>query len=75
MTHLAIHFVDPTIPGLSGRDLVERAVQAVQAGVAEAGRQACGAARTLRRERAIRRDLAHLDRQTLRDIGLDRDAS
>ena len=74
MTHLAIHFVDPTIPGLSGRDLVERAVQAVQASVAEAGRQACNAARALRRDRAIRRDLAHLDRHILRDIGLDRDA-
>jgi len=75
MTQLAIHFVDPTIPGLSGRDLVERAVQAIQASVVNAGTQADKAARSLYRERAIRRDLAHLDRQTLRDIGLDRDAT
>ena len=74
MTQLAIHFVDPTMPGLSGRDLIERAVQAVQAGVVQADTQARNAARALRRERIIRRDLAHLDRHVLRDIGLDRDA-
>ena len=74
MTQLANHFVDPTIPGLSGRDLIERAIQAVQASVAQAGTKAGAAAWMLRRERAIRRDLAHLDREILRDIGLDRDA-
>ena len=31
MTYLAIHFVDPTIPGLSGRDLIERTIESVQA--------------------------------------------
>lgn len=55
----AIHFVDPTIPGISGRDLVAR----------------LDGFGSERREHAIRRGLRGLGRQLLRDIGLDRSAS
>ena len=37
MTHHDIHFVDPTIPGVSGRDLTERAIESAQATGIEAG--------------------------------------
>ncbi len=70
MTHLAIHFVDPTIPGLSGRDLIERTIESVQAMGTEAG----GAYRAARRDFALRRGLSGLDRHQLRDLGIDRDA-
>ena len=55
MNNLA-HFVDPTTPGISGRSLIERAVNVVQGF-------------------CVRRDLAGLDREALRDIGLDRNAA
>ncbi len=71
MTHLAIHFVDPTIPGLSGRDLIERTIETVQATGAEAG----GAYRAVRRDFALRQGLSGLDRYQLRDLGIDRNAS
>ena len=64
MTDLASRFVDPTIPGLSGRDLLRRAGDLLL----EAARSGAAARRELR----IRQDLAHLDRNLLRDLGLDR---
>ena len=70
MAWTAIHFVHPTIPGLSGRDLLRRATHAVQATCARAGR----ASATARSDFAIRKALAHLDRRQLRDLGLDRGA-
>ncbi len=68
MAWTAIHFVDPTIPGISGRDLVRRAAHAVQPIRGRAGRAIAAA----RRDFAIRKALAHLDRHQLRDLGLDR---
>ena len=64
MTDLASRFVDPTIPGLSGRDLLRRAGGLLL----EATRRQAA----LRRDLQIRQDLAHLDRNLLRDLGLDR---
>jgi len=55
MTQMIQHFVDPSIPGLSGRDLLRRSVAAL-------GGKLSGKMRT--------RDL-RLDRHQLRDIGLD----
>ncbi len=71
MTYQTLHFVDPTIPGLSGRDLMSRAVAAVQGSL----RRVRGLPDDVRRERAVRRDLAGLDRHLLRDIGIDRGAA
>ncbi|MCZ6861197.1 MAG: hypothetical protein O7I42_13145 [Alphaproteobacteria bacterium] len=71
MTQLAIHFVDPTIPGLNGRDLIERTIVSVPAIGAEAG----SAYRAARQDFALRRGLSGLDRHQLRDLGIDRDAS
>ncbi len=64
MTHLANHFVDPTIPGLSGRDLIERSIESVQATGAEAG----GAYRAARTDFALRQGLSGLDRHRLRRL-------
>jgi hypothetical protein len=71
MTHLAIHFVDPTIPGLSGRDLIERTIETVQA----TGAEADGVYRAARQDFALRQGLSGLDRHQLRDLGIDRNAS
>ncbi len=71
MSHLAIHFVDPTIPGLSGRDLIERSIESAPATSAEAG----GAYRAARQDFARRQGLSRLDRHQLRDLGIDRDAT
>ena len=71
MTYIAIHFVDPTIPGLSGRDLNERTIESVQATGAEAG----GAYRAARKDLALRQGLSGLDRHQLRDLGIDRDGA
>jgi hypothetical protein len=57
MTKMAIHFVDPTIPGLSGRDM-----HADLVGLGGAGRT----------ERLVSRGLRHLSVRLLRDLGLDR---
>lgn len=73
MTQLAIHFVDPSIPGLSGRDLPLRLVEQAQYAWT-ACRGAVSARREARRELDVRRALADLDRNQLRDIGVDRDA-
>ena len=64
MTDLASRFVDPTIPGLSGRDLLRRACDLLL--------EAARGQTALRRDRQIRQDLAYLDRNLLRDLGLDR---
>ncbi len=71
MTHLAIHFVDPTIPGLSGRDLIARSIESVSATGAAAG----GAYRAARQDFTLRQGLSGLDRHQLRDLGIDRNAS
>ena len=70
MTDLKIHFVDPTIPGISGRDLVEPAIKSVQAFISEAG----SVYRASRKDFALRQGLSKLDRHQLRDIGIDRDS-
>jgi uncharacterized protein YjiS (DUF1127 family) len=70
MAWTAIHFVDPTIPGLSGRDLLRGTGHAIQATCVRAGRAVAAS----RRDFAIRKALAHLDRHQLRDLGLDRSA-
>lgn len=61
MTYSIQHFVDPTIPGLSGRDLV--------AGIRRRMRAPAAGSRLGSRRSPLRMDI-HL----LRDIGLDRDA-
>ncbi len=63
MTDLAQAFVDPSIPGLSARDLVARAGLALNA--------TAGSLAAWRRALFIQRDLRALDRALLRDIGLD----
>ena len=71
MNPLRIHFVDPTIPGISGRDLVERAIEATQVAFSESS----NAFRAAHRSFALRKGLSGLDRHQLRDLGIDRDAS
>jgi hypothetical protein len=67
----ALHFVDPTIPGISGRDLVQKSSQTFQA----ADSHAPSVASAARRFRVVRKALGHLDTRLLRDLGLDRGAS
>ena len=71
MNQSVIHFVDPTIPGLSGRDLAGCAAHAIDPGVAGRG----GVLASVHRDFAIRKALADLDRHQLRDLGIDRGAS
>ncbi len=59
-------FVDPTIPGLSIRDLQEKPVARIVTGSGPVIRSA---------DLEIRRALADLDREALRDIGFDRAAA
>ena len=66
-----IHFVDPAIPGISGRDMIERAIAAVQSTHNGAG----GIYQALRRDFALRRGISKLDRHQLRDLGIDRGAA
>ena len=66
-----IHFVDPAIPGISGRDMTERAIAAVQSTYGGAG----GIFKSLHRDFALRRGMARLDRRQLRDLGIDRGAA
>lgn len=70
MSDLAIHFVDPTYPGISGRDLLRRAANLARTGCDTAAEALRGA----RRELVVRKALADLDRNQLRDIGIDRGA-
>lgn len=67
MTDLSQPFVDPTIPGLSARDLVARADLALNA--------TAGNLAAWRRELMVQRDLRDLDPVLLRDIGLDNSRS
>ena len=62
----ASYFVDPTIPGLSLRDLQEKAAERIVTH---------GNATISHADLAIRRGLSHLDREALRDLGLDRAAA
>jgi uncharacterized protein YjiS (DUF1127 family) len=71
MTNFAIHFVDPTMPGISGRDLIERAVTSVQTTHERAGNVYWA----MRRDLVLRKGLSRLDRRLLRDIGIDRNAA
>lgn len=67
MTDLSQPFVDPSIPGLSARDLVARAGLALNA--------TAGNLSAWRRTLMIQRDLRDLAPELLRDIGLDRSRS
>lgn len=67
MSSLPLGFVDRSIPGLSARDIAWRAVDAVQQVFREGDRA------SRHRDFVVRHDLARLDRETLRDVGLDRD--
>ena len=71
MTHRNLHFVDPTIPGISGRDLIEPAIRSAQS--TQSGRGS--AYRASRRDFALRSGLSRLDRGQLRDLGIDRGAA
>lgn len=71
MNPFPIHFVDPTIPGLSGRDLATRPNQAIQV----SDPRTSTFASTARRFRVVRKALDDLDTRLLRDLGLDRGAS
>ncbi len=64
MTDLSQRLVDPSIPGLSVRDLVTRAGFDLEA--------VAGTLAVRRRELMLQRDLRDLDAVLLRDIGLDR---
>ena len=66
-----IHFVDPAIPGISGRDMIERAITAVQSTYSGAGSNF----KSLHNDFALRRGMAKLDRHQLRDLGIDRGAA
>ena len=67
MTWLALNIADPTIPGLSGRDLAQRA--------ARAARRISHGALFRRTGRNPNDALTDLDVHQLRDIGIDRGAS
>mgnify|MGYP006310800859 CR=1 FL=1 len=58
---------DPTMPGLSVRDLARRAIDAVSGAAGNDNRA------KRHRDHVIRHDLARLDREALLDLGLDRD--
>ncbi len=71
MTRTLTQFFDPmTYFGASSHNLVKGVVRAVRRRLARAG----GTADRDSKEFLIKQDLAHLDRNQLRDIGLDRDA-
>ena len=71
MTQLNENFVDPTIHGIGGRRLIERAIRSVQAMIGEAG----SAYRAARRDFALHKGLSRLDSRQRRDIGIDRDSA
>ena len=71
MTRMLTQFFDPTTAyGTGSHSLVKGVVRAVRRRLARAG----GTVDRESREFLIKQDLAHLDRNQLRDIGLDRDA-
>lgn len=61
--------VDPTIPGISVRDVARRSIDAVHPEITSDGRGG------RRRAFLLRRSLARLDTELLRDIGLERDTA
>ncbi|MCG8692456.1 MAG: hypothetical protein MI806_31575 [Minwuiales bacterium] len=67
MTWLALNIADPTIPGLSGRDLAQRA--------ARAARRISRGAFQRRHAKSPNDALTDLDVHQLRDIGIDRGAA
>lgn len=67
MTWLALNIADPTIPGLSGRDLAQCA--------ARAARRISKGVRFRRTGKNPNDALTDLDVHQLRDIGIDRGAS
>ncbi len=67
MTDLSLRFVDPTMPGLSARDLLARAGLALDATAENLA--------AWRRALMIQRDLRNLAPELLRDIGLDNSRS
>ena len=70
MLSTVAHFVDPTIPGLSGRDLMSRPSDS---GVSLSGLRETVYAK--HREHRIKRALADLNVHLLRDLGFDRSAA
>ncbi|MBE9558042.1 MAG: hypothetical protein IMF08_14385 [Proteobacteria bacterium] len=71
MTRTLTQFIDPiTTCESGGRSLVKCAVRAVQRRLASIG----GTTDRERKDFRIKQDLAHLDRNQLRDIGIDRGA-
>ena len=67
MTQAILHFVDPSIPGVSGRDLARKAVRSIEGVRNRFGAKISGA--------RLRKDLSNLDLHQLRDIGLDRNSA
>lgn len=67
MSRTIVSLVDPTIPGVSVRDLATRAVDAVH--LNSAAEDSFASRHT---DFAIRRSLSRLDSEILQDIGLDR---
>lgn len=71
MTRTLMQFIDPaTAFGKSIRCMMTCAIRAVRRRLTRAG----GTTDRETRGLIIKQDLAHLDRNQLRDIGLDRDA-
>ena len=71
MTRTLLQFIVPTTAfGPSSRSLVKCVARMVRRHLARAGR----ATDREHNDFLIKQDLAHLDRNQLRDIGLDRDA-
>ncbi|MDX1710729.1 MAG: hypothetical protein R3316_06290 [Rhodovibrionaceae bacterium] len=64
----ALGTVDPTIPGLSARDLSHHAID-------HADRSEAHGSAERHRAHMMRHDLMRMDRELLRDIGLERDAA
>jgi len=58
-----MHFVDPSIPGISGRDLINRTVAGLGG--------LCGRVGGRGARKSFRQDICTRDRHLLRDIGLD----
>ncbi len=70
MASTTTYFVDRTIPGLGGADFVAKAGDAIFSTVHTIG-EGVSAFRT---RRQLRNGLRGLDRNQLRDLGLDRNA-
>lgn len=73
MIHTLTQLANPPTLGLGVRSLMRRAVCAVRA-FRDRRARTCDGGGKERRDFLIKQDLAQLDRNQLRDIGLDRDA-